>query len=92
VNNTVRYILRRLGETSTWRGLIGLLTLAGVSLSPALSEAIIGAGVALYLLIEALLPDAPAADKIEAEEQRAIAAADIIIEDYTDTFMNRDKN
>lgn len=45
------YILDRAREPSTWRGLTLLLTAMGVPLAPALSEAIITAGLAIAGLI-----------------------------------------
>jgi hypothetical protein len=38
-------ILNYLRQNSTWRGLIGLATAAGIMISPELSEAIIAAGM-----------------------------------------------
>ena len=62
------YIINRLSETSTWRGLILLLTSAGVVVSPEQGEKIVAAGLALVGLInvfrkEAKSPDAPAPDQ-----------------------------
>jgi hypothetical protein len=45
------YILDRLREPSTWRGITLLLTALGVPLAPALSEAIVSAGLAVAGLI-----------------------------------------
>lgn len=45
-------IMERLREASTWRGLIMLVTAFGVTVSPALSSAIVAAGVSLVSLIE----------------------------------------
>lgn len=47
----IQYILERLNETSTWRGVISLLTGLGVKLRPDLAEAIISAGLALMGVI-----------------------------------------
>jgi len=41
----MKYILERLSEPSTWRGLISVLTALGVKLRPDLAEAIISAGL-----------------------------------------------
>jgi len=41
------YLLERLKEPSTWRGLTALLTAVGVALSPEQVNAIVGAGLAL---------------------------------------------
>lgn len=40
----IEYVLARLKEASTWRGLIGLLTAAGISISPELLDKIVAAG------------------------------------------------
>lgn len=47
-------------ETSTWRGLIWLLTAVGVSLSPDQQTAITTGGMALAGLIGTFLPDSTA--------------------------------
>jgi hypothetical protein len=41
------YILDRLSENSTWRGILLVATGLGVSLSPQHQEAIVGAGLGL---------------------------------------------
>lgn len=51
------FALNRLQEPSTWRALVGLFTLFGVALKPDQIDAIAGAGVAAYLVLEAFLPD-----------------------------------
>lgn len=45
------YVLDRLKENSTWRGLIMVATALGVKLDPTQSEAIIAAGLALVGII-----------------------------------------
>lgn len=40
-----------LGEASTWRGLVFILTALGVSLDPAQVDAIVAAGLAVHGLI-----------------------------------------
>lgn len=52
-----RYILERAKEPSTWRGLILLLTAAGVPIAPGLAEAIITTGLALAGLVGVVSPD-----------------------------------
>jgi F0F1-type ATP synthase assembly protein I len=47
----IGYILDRLNETSTWRGVIGVLTGLGVKVRPDLAESIIAAGIALMGII-----------------------------------------
>ena len=51
------YLMARLSEASTWRGIVALLTAAGVVLSPEQIESIIAAGLALIGLLGTLLPD-----------------------------------
>jgi len=51
------YILARAKEPSTWRGLILLLTAAGVPIAPQMTEAIISVGLAVVGLIGVATPD-----------------------------------
>ena len=55
------YIIARLKERSTWLGIMSIVTVAGVALSPEQSEAIVSAGVAICGAIAAFTADAPAA-------------------------------
>lgn len=55
------YLLARLSEASTWRGIIMLATAAGVVFSPEQVEAVVAAGLALAGLVGAFSPDKPAA-------------------------------
>lgn len=50
------YILERAKEPSSWRGLIYLLTAAGIPIAPALADSIIAVGLAAAGLIGALTP------------------------------------
>ena len=47
----MKYILDRLSEPSTWRGIISMLTALGVKLRPDLTEAIISGGLSAMGLI-----------------------------------------
>lgn len=47
----INYILDRLNETSTWRGIVGVLTGLGVKVRPDLAESIIAAGIALMGIV-----------------------------------------
>jgi hypothetical protein len=47
----MNYILERLKEPSTWRGLLALATALGVKLHPEMQEAILSTGLALIGLI-----------------------------------------
>lgn len=51
------YLLARLSEASTWRGIIMLATAAGVVFSAEQAEAVIAAGLALAGLVGAFSPD-----------------------------------
>ena len=51
------YILARIKEVFTWRGIILVLTAVGVPVAPALADSIISAGLAIAGLIGAFAPD-----------------------------------
>jgi hypothetical protein len=51
------YIRARLREPSTWRGLILILTAAGVPIAPAMSEVIICVGLAMAGGVGVVTPD-----------------------------------
>lgn len=48
----MNFILARLKESSTWRGLLILATIAGATLNPEQIEAIVAVGIALGGLVE----------------------------------------
>ena len=52
-----QFFLNRLDERSTWRAIVALLTIGGITLTDVQMEAIVVAGVAVGALLEALLPD-----------------------------------
>ena len=52
------YLLARLKEASTWRGIALLLTAFGVQIAPDVQDAVISAGVAVAGAIGVFLPDA----------------------------------
>ena len=53
------YLLDRMREPSTWRGVIALLTAVGVTLSPEQQTAVIALGLAVIGAVGVFLPDAP---------------------------------
>jgi hypothetical protein len=53
----MNYLVARMKEASTWRGLILMLTALGVSISPELGEAIVTVGLALAGGIGIVVPD-----------------------------------
>jgi hypothetical protein len=69
------YLLHRLKEPSTWRGLILVATSAGVLVSSAMAEDIIAVGVGLAGILGAVLPDA--LDGNQAAEKNRQSAHDI---------------
>jgi hypothetical protein len=54
-----KFGVARLGEASSIRGAILLLSAVGITLRPELQDAIIAAGLALAGLVGVLAPDAP---------------------------------
>ena len=51
------YMIERLKEPSTWRGIILLLTAIGVPVAPAMADAIVSVGLAVAGLIGVATPD-----------------------------------
>lgn len=47
----IGYIIDRLNEASTWRGIIGVVTGLGVKIRPDLAESIIAAGISLMGIV-----------------------------------------
>ena len=61
----MKWLIARLKEGSTWRGLVWLLTVCGVLLTPEQTEAIVLAGMALAGLLGVFLTDEPKTVKVE---------------------------
>lgn len=55
----MKWIIERFREPSTWRGIVWLLTVLGLSLRPDQAEAIITVGMALAGLLGVFLRDEP---------------------------------
>ena len=51
------YLLARLKEASTWRGIALLLTAFGVQVAPEVQEAVISVGIAVAGAVGVLFPD-----------------------------------
>lgn len=51
------YILSRLHEASTWRGITAGLTAVGIALSPTQADAIVAIGLAAIGVLGAFFPD-----------------------------------
>jgi hypothetical protein len=60
MNAFLKFAAARLGEASTLRGAILLLSAVGITLRPELQEAIVAAGLAAAGLIGVLVPDTSA--------------------------------
>ena len=66
----IDWLLARLSENSTWRGIILLLTAAGTVIDPDMASTIIGTGLAIVGLINILInQSASKADVVKAIEQ-----------------------
>ena len=59
-SGAVKFIIARLSEASTWKGIFLLLTAAGVTLKPELQAAITAVGLSLTGLVGIAVPDAAA--------------------------------
>ena len=59
MNSAIRHLLAQAREPSTWRGLVWMLTAAGISISPELAVHVGATGMAIAGLIGALFPDRP---------------------------------
>lgn len=59
-----RYLLARLREPSTWRGLILLATALGYAIRPDLAEAIIALGIALAGGVGVVAPERVESDRV----------------------------
>ena len=51
------YILERLKEPSTWRGIVLLLTAAGVPMAPGVADLVVAVGLAVAGMIGTVMPD-----------------------------------
>jgi hypothetical protein len=54
----IKFIVARLSEASTWKGVFLILTAAGVTLRPELQAAITAVGLSLTGLVGVVVPDA----------------------------------
>lgn len=61
----MKWLIARFREPSTWRGLVWILTVCGVLLTPEQTEAIVLAGMALAGLLGVFLDDEPKTVKVE---------------------------
>lgn len=78
----MKWLLKRLHEPSTWRGLVWLATFAGLSLRPDQADAIVAVGIAVAGLLGVFTSDAPKPDLPPVELQaRPMPAVDLDLGD-----------
>lgn len=53
----IGWLVKRMWEPSTWRGIVAILTAFGLILSPEQKEAIIAGGLCFIGILGAFLPD-----------------------------------
>lgn len=54
INKVLDYVLARLGESSTWRGLVLFATALGINIEPELQTQILTAGLSVVAIINIL--------------------------------------
>ncbi|WP_295445125.1 hypothetical protein [uncultured Thiodictyon sp.] len=54
----LEWTIARLGEQSTWKGLIGFLTACGISIAPEIQTTILSLGLAAIAMINVLRKEA----------------------------------
>ncbi len=74
MNKVLQLILTRLGERSTWQGLVALLSALGVALDPGRLQAIAAAAVAVIGLIHVFFPQCGVIGQVAADAEAAQAA------------------
>ena len=57
MKRVLNFIRDRLDERSTWVGIVGILSALGIAFTPDQVELIVAAGLAVWGLVEAFLPD-----------------------------------
>ena len=62
MNKRVEYLLNRLKEPSTWRGIVSFAMAVGITIEPNMAEQIIAAGVTVVGLILTFKKDAKSPD------------------------------
>lgn len=66
IKNALDWLLARLGESSTWRGIILILTGLGITIDPDRIAAITAAGLAIVGLINVFRQGAPTKTQVAA--------------------------
>lgn len=59
MSNIIQYILSRLNEPSTWRGIVWIATALGLALDPTQKEAIVTAGMAIAGVVGVFTKEKP---------------------------------
>jgi hypothetical protein len=63
-----QYLLARLKEPSTWRGIVSVLTACGIALNPTQIEAIITVGLMIGGLIGVLTKDSATIGRVASDD------------------------
>lgn len=61
-DSNMNWVINRLQERSTWRGIITALTAIGAGVSPDQAQAIVGLGVSLFVAIEVFMKEPKSKD------------------------------
>jgi len=69
--NLMQYLYNRFKEPSTWRGVVALLTAAGVTFSPDQAALIVSAGIGLIGAIGAFFPDVMKKKEVKKDNAKA---------------------
>lgn len=67
----LKFMLRRLKEPSTWAGIVTLLTVFGITLDPAQTQAIATAGAAIVAVLMVFLKESGEQDALMVERMDA---------------------
>ena len=73
MNDKMSWLLDRLGENSTWRGIIGIVTASGAVLKPEQADKIIAAGIAIVAVINIFRKAPPSQADLKATDAKVEA-------------------
>jgi hypothetical protein len=90
MNPAIAYIIARLGEPSTWRGIFALLTALGIAIEPEKAAAITGLGLAAIGVVNVFKKDAKKLPLIAAFFLPLALTSCATTADGTKTFLGVD--
>jgi len=73
MNDKISWLIDRLSENSTWRGIIGIVTATGVVLKPEQADKIIAAGMAIVAVINIFRKAPPSVADLKATDAKVEA-------------------